>query len=72
MSSSAKILDICSTVKILGMCVKNCKRQYRAVGISSGYGLDDRGVRVLVLVGSTAFRPALKPTQLPIERVPEG
>jgi hypothetical protein len=46
------------------------------VGIATGYGLDDRGVRVRVPVGvknflfSTASRPALGPTQPPIQWVP--
>jgi hypothetical protein len=40
-----------------------------AVGIATGYGLDDRGVGVRVLVGpkgfllSMSYRPALWPTQ---------
>jgi hypothetical protein len=47
-----------------------------AVGIATGYGLDDRGVGVRVSVGgtnfhfSTASRPALGPTQPPIQWVP--
>jgi hypothetical protein len=44
-----------------------------AVGIANGYGLDDRGVRVRVPVGSRIFsissRPALGSTQPPIQRV---
>jgi hypothetical protein len=44
-----------------------------AVGIATGYGLDDRVVGVRVPVGSiifsTASRPALRPTQPPIQWV---
>jgi hypothetical protein len=44
------------------------------VGIATGYGLDDRGVGVRVPVGSRIFstssRPALGPTQPPIQWVP--
>jgi hypothetical protein len=44
------------------------------VGITTGYGLDDRGVRVRDLIGlrllSTLSRPALGLTQPPIEWVP--
>jgi hypothetical protein len=44
------------------------------VGIATGYGLDDRGVGVQVPVGSRIFstssRPALGPTQSPIQWVP--
>jgi hypothetical protein len=47
--------------------------QDSAVGISSGYGLDDRGVGVRVPVGSRIFskssRPALGSTQPPIQWV---
>jgi hypothetical protein len=44
------------------------------VGIATGYGLDDRGVRVRVPVGSRIFsrssRPALWCTQSPVQWVP--
>jgi hypothetical protein len=44
------------------------------VGIATGYGLDDRGVRFRVPVGSRIFstssRPALGPTQPPIQYAP--
>jgi hypothetical protein len=44
------------------------------VGIGTGYVLDGRGVGVRVPVGSRMFstssRPALRPTQLPIQWVP--
>jgi hypothetical protein len=44
-----------------------------SVGIATGYGLDDRGVGVRVPVGSgifsTSSRPALGPTQPPIQWV---
>jgi hypothetical protein len=46
------------------------------VGIATSYGLDDRGVAVRVPVGSRIFlfsafsRPALGPTELPIQWVP--
>jgi hypothetical protein len=44
------------------------------VGIATSYGLDDRGVGVLVSVEprtfSTLFRPALGSTQSPIQWVP--
>jgi hypothetical protein len=44
------------------------------VGITTGYGLDDRGVGVRVPVGSRMFstssRPALEPTQPPIQWLP--
>jgi hypothetical protein len=46
-----------------------------SVGIATGYELDDRGVGVRVPVGSRIFstspRPALGPTQPPIQWVPE-
>jgi hypothetical protein len=46
-----------------------------AVGIVSGYGLQDREAEVLVPVGSRIFstssRPAVEPTQPPIQWVPE-
>jgi hypothetical protein len=46
-----------------------------SVGVATGYGLDDRGVGVRVPVGSRIFhsatsRPALGPTQPPIQWVP--
>jgi hypothetical protein len=45
-----------------------------SVSIATGYGLDDKGVGVRVLVGSRIFsmssRPALGPTQPPIQWVP--
>jgi hypothetical protein len=45
-----------------------------SVGIATGYGLDGRGVGVRVTVGSRIFstssRPALRPTQPPIQWVP--
>jgi hypothetical protein len=40
-----------------------------AVGIATGYGLDDRGVGVRVNL-SISFRPALGSTQAPIKCVP--
>jgi hypothetical protein len=44
------------------------------VGIATGYGLDDREVGVRVQVGSgifsTSSRPALGPTQPPIQWIP--
>jgi hypothetical protein len=47
-----------------------------AVGIATGYGLDDRGIGVLVPLGSrivfTSSSPALGPTQSPIQWVPGG
>jgi hypothetical protein len=49
-----------------------------AVGIATGYWLDDRGVGVRVPVGvknfyfSMSSRPALGPTKPPIEWVPEA
>jgi hypothetical protein len=47
-----------------------------AVGIATGYGLDNQGVGVQVLVGSRIFsassRWALGPTQLPIQWVLGG
>jgi hypothetical protein len=59
------------------MNVKGYERSSRdsAVGIATGYGLDDRGVGVRVLLGqdfhfSMASRPALGPTQPPIQWVP--
>jgi hypothetical protein len=48
-----------------------------AVGIATGYGLDNRevGVQVPVVVKnfhfSTSSRPTLEPTQPPIQRVPQ-
>jgi hypothetical protein len=58
----------------------NCRVKCRdsAVGIATGYGLDDRGVRVRVPVGARIFtsprrhRPALGPTQPPIQWVRES
>jgi hypothetical protein len=55
-----------------------CSLLYRSrdseVGITTGYGLGDRGVGVRVPVGSrnfsTSSRPALGPTQPPIQWVP--
>jgi hypothetical protein len=48
-------------------------RRDSAVGIATGCGLDDRVVGVRVPVGSRSFstssRPALRPTQLPIQLV---
>jgi hypothetical protein len=45
-----------------------------SVGIATGYGLDDRGVgvpsRVKNFLFSTSSRPALGPTQPPIQWVP--
>jgi hypothetical protein len=44
-----------------------------AVGIATGYGLDDRGVRVQVPAASRislSFLPALQPTQPPIQWLP--
>jgi hypothetical protein len=47
--------------------------QEEGTSIANGYGLDDRGVAVRVPVGSrifsTASRPALGPTQPPIQWV---
>jgi hypothetical protein len=49
-----------------------------AVGIATGYGLDDRGVgvrspgRVKVYAFTTAPRPNLGPTQPPIQCLPEA
>jgi hypothetical protein len=48
--------------------------QNSVVGIATGYGLDNRGVRVQVTVGSRIFsassRPALGSTQPPTQWVP--
>jgi hypothetical protein len=45
-----------------------------AVGIATGYGLNDRGIRVRVPIGSRIFstssRSALRSTQPPIQWVP--
>jgi hypothetical protein len=45
-----------------------------AVGIETGYGLDDRGIGVQVPVGSRIFsmssKTTLRPTQPPIQWVP--
>jgi hypothetical protein len=72
----------CTRRKHCGLCwyVYFLKLPYRfwsqdsVVGIATGYGLDDRGVRVRVPVGSRIFftssRLALGPTQPPIQRVP--
>jgi hypothetical protein len=50
------------------------KSRESAVGIATAYGLDDRGVAVRVPVRSRIFsassRPALGPTQPPIQWVP--
>jgi hypothetical protein len=51
------------------------KSRCSAVGIATGYGLENRGVWIQVPVGSRNFsspllpRPALRPTQPPIQRV---
>jgi hypothetical protein len=49
------------------------------VGIATGYGLDDRGIgvkstgkKVKNFLFSTSFRPALGPTQPPIQWVPRA
>jgi hypothetical protein len=53
-------------------------RPYSVVGVGIGYGLDDRGGRSSglgrdkILVLSTSFRPALWPTQPPIEWLPRA
>jgi hypothetical protein len=48
------------------LCIRNLDS---AVGIATGYGLDDRGVAVRVPVGPRilSFRPALGSTQPPIQ-----
>jgi hypothetical protein len=52
------------------------ENQDSSVGIATGYGLDGRGAEVRVPVGariflhSTSSRPALGPTQPPIQWVP--
>jgi hypothetical protein len=49
--------------------------QDSSVGIETGYGLDDRGSipgRGEVILSSTASRPALGPTQPPIQWVTEA
>jgi hypothetical protein len=53
----------------------NCRSRDSSVGIATGYGLDDRGVRVSPgkvknFLLSTSSRMALGPTQPPIEWVP--
>jgi hypothetical protein len=54
--------------------IKHYRSRDSAVCIASGYGLDDLGVGVRVPVGSRIFskssRPALGPTQPPIQWVP--
>jgi hypothetical protein len=56
------------------MCRDMCRQKKKLLGIAAGYGLDDRGVGVRVPVGSRIFstssRPALGPTQPPIQWVP--
>jgi hypothetical protein len=51
-------------------------QQFESRHIGTGYGLDDRGVGVWVLVGtrifSTSLRPVLRPTQLPSQWVPRA
>jgi hypothetical protein len=52
------------------------KSRHSSVGIALGYGLDDRGSRVQFPAGAGNFllttesRPALRPTQPPIQGVP--
>jgi hypothetical protein len=46
------------------------RSQDSAVGIATGYGLDDRGVGVRVPVGSRIFSSPRRPDQLPIQWVP--
>jgi hypothetical protein len=52
------------------------KSRDSVVGIATGYGLDSWGVRVRVPIGSRIFstssRPALGPTQPPIQWVPRA
>jgi membrane-associated phospholipid phosphatase len=43
---------------------KNCRSRGSAVGIATGYGLDDRGVGVRVPVGSRIFSSPLCPDRL--------
>jgi hypothetical protein len=54
--------------------VINLRCRNSAIGIATGYGLDERGTRVRVPVGSriisTPSRPAPGPVQPPIECVP--
>jgi hypothetical protein len=64
---------MCQIYKFISMNTTLVSRD-SAVGIVTGYWLDDRGVGVRVPVGSRIFstssRPALGPTQPPIQWVP--
>jgi hypothetical protein len=67
-------LRITQYSKNLFVSNEHYKSRDRVVDIATGYGLGDRGVRVLVRVGSTILskssRPALESTQPPIQWVP--
>jgi hypothetical protein len=60
----------------LGSYIEDGWSRDSAVGIATDYGLDDRAIGVRVPVGSRTFafsmssRPALRPTQPPIQWVP--
>jgi hypothetical protein len=76
-------LDFLQFLKVNFSCIGIVKFNYlafvygpvRAVVIATGYGLDDGGVGVRFQVRSriflfTSFRPALRPTNLPIQWLP--
>jgi hypothetical protein len=54
-------VEICFLILILGGGVKS---RDRAVGIATGYGLDDRAVRVRVLVVARMFSSPRRPDRL--------
>jgi hypothetical protein len=65
---------VCVCVTLSVITIPGHKSRDSSVGIALGYGLDDRGSRARFPAGSgnlftTAFRPALGPTQPPIQWV---
>jgi hypothetical protein len=76
LSECLLLFVIDSVRKLLGTPSYIKKRRDSSVGIALGYGLDDRGSRVLFPAGlgiflfTTASRMFLGPTQPPIQWVP--
>jgi hypothetical protein len=54
-------------------CLQQCSSRGSSTGTATGYGLDDRGSiprRGKIFLFSVASRPALRPTQPPVQCVP--